>query len=138
MQKVSMVLMICTALALPAFNLSGAETEKGEAKQEQKAKEEKIALKDLPKAVLEAAQGAVKGIELTEAAKITRGDQVVYEIDGKVGAKEYEITVSAEGKVLKVQEEKPEAEKDGDQEQADDDKDEDKDDDKENGEDKDD
>ena len=58
-----------------------------------------------------AAQEAVKGIVLSKAEKETKGETVVYELEGKVGEKSYEVKVSSEGKVLKVDEEK-EGEKD--------------------------
>ncbi|MCZ7646995.1 MAG: PepSY domain-containing protein [Planctomycetota bacterium] len=71
---------------------------------EGEGKEEKLALKDVPEAVLKAAQEAVKGIVFDEAEKKTRGETVVYELEGKAGEKRYEVKVSADGKVLKVEE----------------------------------
>jgi hypothetical protein len=73
---------------------------------EEKEQDEKVALDQAPAAVLKAAQDAVKGITLTEAERETKGAAVVYELKGNVGDKEYEVQVSADGKVLKVEEEK--------------------------------
>lgn len=68
-------------------------------------KEEKIELKDVPEAVLKAAQAAVKDIVFSKAEKETKGEKVIYELKGKAGEKTYEVEVSAEGKVLEVEEE---------------------------------
>ncbi|GMV79245.1 MAG: hypothetical protein AMXMBFR7_04290 [Planctomycetota bacterium] len=68
-------------------------------------KEEKIELKDVPEAVLKAAQAAVKDIVFSKAEKETKGEKVTYELKGKAGEKTYEVEVSAEGKVLEVEEE---------------------------------
>jgi hypothetical protein len=73
---------------------------------EDKEEDQKLALDQVPAAVLKAAQDAVKGIMITEAEKETKGEAVVYELTGKVGEKEYEIKVSPDGKVLGVKEEK--------------------------------
>ena len=78
---------------------------------EEKEKDEKIALDQVPAAVTKAAQDAVKGITLTEAEKETKDGVVYYELTGKVGEKEYEIKVGADGKVLAVKEEKEDEEK---------------------------
>ena len=69
-----------------------------------------------------AALKAVKGIVLTEAEKETKGSKVIYELEGRVGGKEYEIKISADGKVLKVEEEN-----DDDDDDVEDDDDDDKD-----------
>jgi len=63
---------------------------------------EKIALEDVPAAVLKAADNAVKGIVLCEAQKKTKGPQVIYEFVGMVDEKTWDIKVSADGKVLEV------------------------------------
>lgn len=78
--------------------------------------EKEIALEDVPKKVREAAENAVKGIKLSEAEVETEDGKTVYELEGTVDGKEYEIEVDEDGKVLEV-------------EQSDDDDDDDKDDD---------
>ncbi|MBI3832229.1 MAG: hypothetical protein HY291_22090 [Planctomycetes bacterium] len=76
-------------------------------------KEEVVAVDKVPEAVLKAAKEAVKDIVITKAEKETKGGKVVYELDGNVGEKLYEVVVSAEGKVLKTKEE-TKAERDDD------------------------
>ena len=65
--------------------------------------EEEIALSKVPKKVLEAAQKAVPGIKLTEAEVEKTSKGLVYELEGTLNGKEYEIKVSAAGKVLKIE-----------------------------------
>ena len=67
--------------------------------------EKAIPLDKVPTAVLEAAQKAVPGIELTEAEVERTIKGLVYEIEGTLVGKEYEIEVSSDGKVLEIEEE---------------------------------
>ena len=67
--------------------------------------EKEIPLDKVPTAVLEAAQKAVPGIELTEAEVERTIKGLVYEIEGTLDGKEYEIEVSSDGKVLEIEEE---------------------------------
>jgi uncharacterized membrane protein YkoI len=67
--------------------------------------EEKIPLDKLPENIKKAVEGAVQGLVLTKAEKETKNGVTVYEVEGKVGAKEYEVKISTDGKVLKVEEE---------------------------------
>jgi len=77
--------------------------------------DEKIPLDRLPEAVRKAAEGAVPGVRLTDADRKEKKGRVFFEIDGEAGGKRYEIRVSPEGKVLKVEEKGAEEkdEKDG-------------------------
>lgn len=59
-----------------------------------------VPLTALPPAVLDAARKAVEGIELREAEVES---VLVYELEGEVGEKEYELEVTAEGQVLEVE-----------------------------------
>jgi hypothetical protein len=59
-----------------------------------------VPLTALPPAVLDAARKAVEGIELQEAEVES---VLVYELEGEVGEKEYELEVTAEGQVLEVE-----------------------------------
>jgi hypothetical protein len=65
--------------------------------------EVKVAVEDVPAAVKDVAQKVVPGIVLTRAEKKTRGAKVVYEFDGKVGDKQYEIKVAEDGTLIKVE-----------------------------------
>ena len=67
--------------------------------------EKEIPLDKVPTTVLEAAQKAVPGIELTEAEVERTIKGLVYEIEGTLDGKEYEIEVSSDGKVLEIEEE---------------------------------
>lgn len=67
-------------------------------------KEKEIPLSQVPEAALTAAQGAVEGITLTEAEMETEDGQTVYLLEGEAAGKEYEIEVTADGKVLEVEE----------------------------------
>ena len=61
---------------------------------------EDVKLTEVPKDALDAALKAVPGIVLTEAEKKNTGSGTVYELNGKVSDKEYEVTVSADGKTV--------------------------------------
>ena len=67
--------------------------------------EKEIPLDKVPTTVLEAAQKAVPGIELTEAEVERTIKGLVYEIEGTLDGKEYEIEVSSDGKVLEIEDE---------------------------------
>ncbi len=64
--------------------------------------DEEISLLDVPKKVIKAARGAVKGIALMEAEKRTSREGVVYALVGRTREMEYEIVVTAKGKVVQV------------------------------------
>jgi len=66
-------------------------------------REKDIAVDKLPKAVLEAARKAVPGIEIEEAEVQKTRKGLVYEIEGEAGGKEYELHISADGKVLETE-----------------------------------
>ena len=82
-------------------------------------KEEEIPLTEVPKKVLTAAQEAVPGIKLTEAEVEKSRKGLIYELEGTLDRKDYEIEVSADGKVLEI-----EHEDDDDDQEDDDDEDE--------------
>ncbi len=67
--------------------------------------EKSIPLSEVPAPALEAARAAVEGIVLTEAEVEEEDGQLVYEIEGHVNGKEYEIEVTAEGEVLEIEQE---------------------------------
>jgi hypothetical protein len=132
--KLSIRLAACLVLALAmASSALCAEKEKG------KKQDEKVALDQVPAAVKDASVKAVASLTLTEAEKEVKNGAVVYELKGTASGKEYEVKVSADGKVLKAEEEKGEKEekagkkKEKDDDDGDDEKDDDKDDDKDEG-----
>ena len=67
--------------------------------------DEEIELADVPQKVKDAAIAAVKGIKLTEASIEKEDGKTVYELEGTVDGKEYEIEVDEDGKVLEVEQE---------------------------------
>jgi len=75
-----------------------------------KAKKEKeegkeIPVSQVPKAAMDAAQNAAKGVNLTEAEVENEKGQTVYTLEGKADGKDYKIEVTADGKVLEVKQE---------------------------------
>jgi len=67
--------------------------------------EKKIPISQVPTEAVEAAQSAVKGIILTEAEIEEQEGITVYELEGMANGIEYEIEVTADGKVLDVEQE---------------------------------
>ncbi|UCC97878.1 MAG: PepSY domain-containing protein [Phycisphaerales bacterium] len=76
--------------------------------------EKEIPLAQVPDAVVTAAKGAVDGITLKEAEIEDEDGQTVYILEGVANGQEYEIEVSAEGKVLEVEQETEDEAKDDD------------------------
>lgn len=64
--------------------------------------EKEIPLSQVPEIVIAAARQAVPNIKLTEAEVSETSHGLIYELEGTVDDKEYEIRVTADGKVLKV------------------------------------
>jgi len=64
-----------------------------------------IPLSQVPTEAVEAAQSAVEGITLTEAEMEEEEGITVYELEGMANGIEYEIEVTADGKVLEVEQE---------------------------------
>lgn len=91
--------------------------------------EEEVALDKLPAAVRAAAEKAVPGIVLQEADRETEDGTVVYDVEGEANGKEYELEITADGKVLEVESEDDDSEADDDDTEDDDDDDDDEDDD---------
>ena len=67
--------------------------------------EKEVPLSQVPAETLKAAQGAVDGIEITEAEMEEEDGETVYVLEGEANGKEYEIEVTPQGKVLEVEEE---------------------------------
>lgn len=76
---------------------------------------EDLTIAQLPAAVRDAALKAVKGIELKEAERETKGSVVTYEVEGKVDGRKFEIKLTPKGKVIEVvDKEKEKARKEAD------------------------
>jgi uncharacterized membrane protein YkoI len=67
--------------------------------------EKEIALSQVPREAVTAAQHAVEGIRLTEAEVEEEDGCTVYVLEGMANGTEYEIEVTADGKVLEVEQE---------------------------------
>ena len=65
--------------------------------------DEEIALSEVPANVMAAAEKAVPGITFTSAEKETEDGVVIYEFEGTVNGKEYEVEVTAAGEVIEVE-----------------------------------
>ena len=65
--------------------------------------EQDIDLNDVPPAAMAAALGAVEGIEFTSAETEVEKGITIYSLEGVVGGEEYEVEVTAEGKVLEIE-----------------------------------
>lgn len=65
--------------------------------------EESVPLSAVPAAVIEAAQAAVQGLQVSSAEMETEGGQIVYELEGTAAGVDYEIEVTADGQVLEVE-----------------------------------
>lgn len=74
--------------------------------------DEAIALDLVPESVKRAALAAVPGLVLQAAEKELEGSITVYSLAGRVGNEEYEVEVSADGRVREI--EKGEESDDGD------------------------
>ena len=70
-----------------------------------KGKEKEVPISEVPKEAMQAAQQAAPGVALTEAEVEKENGQMVYTLEGKANGKEYKIEVTAEGKVLEVNQE---------------------------------
>ncbi|MBM3976870.1 MAG: hypothetical protein FJ299_07765 [Planctomycetes bacterium] len=64
--------------------------------------DERIALDQVPQAVIDAALAAVPGLVLSGAEKELEAGQVVYSLEGKVGGATYEVEVGADGRVNEI------------------------------------
>src|SRR5688572_26721631 len=71
----------------------------------QKRPKAAIAVDKLPRAVLVAAESAVRDIQITKAKQRHKREQVVYKLDGLAGGKTYELKITAEGTVLDLEQE---------------------------------
>ncbi|MEI6972348.1 MAG: PepSY domain-containing protein [bacterium] len=64
--------------------------------------EESIPLSSVPTAVTEAAVSAVKGFAATKASMEKHEGRPVYELEGKADGGNYELKITAEGRLLKL------------------------------------
>ena len=65
--------------------------------------DEEIELDQVPQNVLEAAQKALPGIELDEAELETKTGTEIYDLEGVLDGKRYELKISSSGEVLSIE-----------------------------------
>lgn len=67
--------------------------------------EKEIPVSEIPEAVLQAAQEALPGVMFTEAEMEESKGVITYELEGLKGDYEYEIELTADGKVIEIEQE---------------------------------
>ncbi len=107
------------------FALTSVGFGRAAAGEKKEQKEEKVAVKDLPEAVVKAIQDRFPGATILEAEKETENGQVVYEVDIKHDGTEYEVEVTEAGKIVEVERDDGDAEGGEDDGDGDDDGDDD-------------
>jgi hypothetical protein len=83
--------------ALIALGCSSAEA--------QKRPKAAIEIHRLPAPVVSAANSAVKDLQITKAKQRHKRDEVIYKIDGLAQGKEYELKITADGRILDLEQE---------------------------------
>jgi hypothetical protein len=78
------------------------------AAQEDEGEEVEISLAEVPQAAKDAALAAVPGLVLEEAARETEDGATIYCLEGEAGGVEYELEVTADGRVLDIESEEEE------------------------------
>jgi uncharacterized membrane protein YkoI len=63
--------------------------------------DETVQLSAIPKVVTDAASATVKGFAATKASMEKEKGKTVYELEGKADGQEYEMKITADGKVLR-------------------------------------
>jgi hypothetical protein len=78
----------------------------GDDGEDRDAPEQQVEVSALPLNVTAAVKGVMPNGVITEAEKETRKGKMVYSLDVKDGAKEYDVIVSPEGQILETKQEK--------------------------------
>ncbi|MFC1651375.1 PepSY domain-containing protein [Candidatus Latescibacterota bacterium] len=76
--------------------------------------EKEIPLSEVPKKAITGAQKSVDGIKFVRAEAEEEDGVLIYDLEGVADGKEYEIEVTAEGKVLEVEQEEDDDDDDDD------------------------
>lgn len=93
---------MCRVLALSFLTVSFAVLAVGAPAN---AKEEKVPLDQVPKAVLDAVKAKFPGAKLTEAEKETKDGKTTYEIELEHKGQEYTVSATAAGKITEIERE---------------------------------
>lgn len=62
-----------------------------------------IDVSEVPAAAIDAARGAVDGLEIRSAEAKEKDGRTIFELDGQANGVKYEVKVTAAGEVLKVE-----------------------------------
>ena len=89
------------AAAIPAARTDARPLADGDKKPEE-PKGDPVAVDKLPKAVVDAVKKAMPGVRITKAYLLKDGNYFLDDV--KVGKKEWDVTVTPEGKILKKEE----------------------------------
>ena len=95
--RLSLIILICALLVGGSIALWAAVNNGDD--------DENVPLSDVPAKVLEAANSAVPGGEITEVEKEVEDGEVIYDVEKVVDGVEYEIEVTPDGVVKEVEEE---------------------------------
>jgi uncharacterized membrane protein YkoI len=109
----TMKVMPALAIALFALALLTPVAVRAE---EKEAEGQKIAVKDIPKNIVDAVTAALPGGTITDAETETKDGKTSYELDVTKDGKTYEVKVDADGKVISQKEEKADDKKEGEKE----------------------
>lgn len=85
--------ILCVAAVLGGFTIGGLAV----------AKEEAVPLDQVPKAVLDAVQAKFAGAKLLAASKEDDDGKTIYEIELKHDGKQYDVSVSAAGRITEIE-----------------------------------
>lgn len=70
----------------------------------EKEKETDIPLSDVPAEIITITQNTLPGIVLKEAEKKVHDEETIYELEGRlISGEEYEIKITASGRILKIE-----------------------------------
>ena len=69
----------------------------------QACEEQEIPLTAVPEHVLAAAESALSGVQLIEAELVSSDSLLIYELEGLRNDTEYEIFISHEGELMKIE-----------------------------------
>lgn len=81
--------------------------------------DQEISLSEVPQAAKDAALAAVPGLVLSEAEKESEDGVTTYCLEGEANGAEYEIEVTADGRVIEVESEDDDDDEDEDEESDD-------------------
>jgi len=101
-----LILMLSAFLLIGSFFINSCTEED---------QEKEIEITELPAMVVSAIQDTLPGIVISEAEIEGIEPEIIYEVDGTLDGKEYEVEVTPAGKILEIEEENDEDADDDDE-----------------------